>query len=102
MDRRMPSPRSISKPSMAARTGSNKAAFPPNWAARAAWLGFAAFFFYAASRPELTPARFVAGLGHAGKFLARLLPPGFHRWGLLAKGMIGSPPIAVLASTPGG
>ena len=93
---------------MAARTGSNntkvhkgRAAFPPSWAARAAWLLFAVYFVYAASHLELTPARFITGLEHGGKFLARLFPPDFHRWELLAKGMIESLQIAVLASALG-
>src|SRR5256885_14430506 len=86
---------------MAARTGSTRTAFPPHWAARAAWLLFAVYVAYAASRLELTPARFVVGLTHAGHFLARLFPPDFHRWELLAKGMIESLQIAVLASTLG-
>jgi phosphonate transport system permease protein len=86
---------------MAARTGSNNAAFVANWAARMAWLVFAGYFLYAASHLELTPARFLSGLDHAGKFLARLFPPDFHRWELLAKGMLESLQIAVLASTLG-
>jgi len=66
-----------------------------------AWLVFAGYFLYAASHLELTPARFLSGLDHAGKFLARLFPPDFHRWELLAKGMLESLQIAVLASTLG-
>jgi phosphonate transport system permease protein len=86
---------------MAARTGSIRSAFPPNWAARAAWLVFAVYVAYAASRLELTPARFLAGLEHGAKFLARLFPPDFHRWELLLKGMVESLQIAVLASALG-
>jgi phosphonate transport system permease protein len=86
---------------MAARTGSISLAFPPNWAARIGWLLFALYVAYAASRLELTPARFIAGLEHGRIFLARLFPPDFHRWELLAKGMIESLQMAVLASTLG-
>src|SRR5438874_8554499 len=86
---------------MAARTGSNKVGFPPNWAARAAWLAFAIYVAYAAAQLELTPARFATGLEHGAKFLARLFPPDFHRWELLLKGMIESLQIAVLASALG-
>src|SRR5215212_1220771 len=86
---------------MAARTGSIKAAFPVNWAARAAWIVFAVYIAYAASRLELTPARFFAGLGHGATFVARLFPPDFHRWELLLKGMLESLQIAVLASVLG-
>src|SRR3981189_1449457 len=86
---------------MAARTGSIRVAFPPNWAARAGWLLFALYVLYAASHLELTPARFIAGLEHGGKFLARLFPPDFKRWELLLKGMVESLQIAVLASALG-
>jgi phosphonate transport system permease protein len=86
---------------MAARTGSIKAAFPANWAARAGWAVLALYVGYAASRLELTPARFVAGLGHGAAFAARLFPPDFQRWELLLKGMVESLQIAVLASVLG-
>ena len=86
---------------MAARTGSTRSAFPPNWPARVGWLVFALYLAYAASHLELTPARFVAGLEHGAKFLSRLFPPDFHRWELLLKGMIESLQIAVLASVFG-
>src|SRR4051812_31592446 len=86
---------------MAARTGSINVGFPPNWAARIGWMVFALYIAYAASHLELTPARFIAGLEHGGKFVARLFPPDFHRWELLMKGMIESLQMAVLASTLG-
>ena len=79
----------------------NKAAFPPNWWARGAWLVFAAYLVYAASHLEFTPARFAAGLEHGGKFISRLFPPDFQRWQLLLKGMVESLQIAVLASVLG-
>jgi phosphonate transport system permease protein len=86
---------------MAARAGLSKVAFPPNWAARAGWLLFAAYFLYAASHLELTPSRVAAGLEHGAKFVARLFPPDFHRWELLLKGMVESLQMAVLASALG-
>jgi phosphonate transport system permease protein len=86
---------------MAARTGSIKDAFLPNWAARAAWVAFALYVVYAASLLEVTPARFAAGLEHGAKFLGRLFPPDFSRWELLLKGMVESLQIAVLASALG-
>ena len=86
---------------MAAKTGSIKVAFPPNWAARAAWLVFAAYVAYAASQLELTPARFLTGLEHGAKFLGRMFPPDFKRWELLLKGMVESLQIAVLATAFG-
>jgi phosphonate transport system permease protein len=79
----------------------NRLAFPPNWWARAGWLLFAAYFLYAAAQLEFTPARFVSGLEHGAKFAARLFPPDFRRWELLAKGMLESLQIAVLASAIG-
>jgi phosphonate transport system permease protein len=62
---------------------------------------FFVYLAYAASRLELTPARFMAGLEHGGKFLSRLFPPDFHRRELLLKGMVESLQIAVLASALG-
>lgn len=78
-----------------------RTAFPVNWWARAGWLLFAAYFLYAASLLEITPARFAAGLEHGARFIARLFPPDFHRWELLLKGMVESLQIAVLASALG-
>jgi phosphonate transport system permease protein len=86
---------------MAARTGSSRAAFPANWAARAAWVVFALYLVFATSHLELTPARFAAGLEHGAKFMSRLFPPDFHRWELLLKGMVESLQIAVVASALG-
>jgi len=79
----------------------NRIAFPPNWGARALWLLFAAYFVYAAGQLEFTPARFASGLEHGAKFMARLFPPDFRRWELLAKGMLESLQIAALASALG-
>ena len=79
----------------------NRIAFPPNWGARALWLLVAAYFLYAAGQLEFTPARFASGLEHGAKFMARLFPPDFRRWELLAKGMLESLQIAALASALG-
>jgi len=59
------------------------------------------YLAYAASRLELTPARFAAGLEHGARFVSRLFPPDFHRWELLVKGMVESLQIAVVASALG-
>ena len=72
--------------------------FPPNWWARAGWLLLAVYTVYAASLLDVTWARFVDGLGHAGQFLARMLPPNFGQWQAILKGMKESVEIAVLAS----
>ena len=74
---------------------------PANWPARLAWLAFAAYFVYALSHLELTPARFVAGLEYGYKFLSKLFPPDFQRWELLLKGLKESLEIAILASVLG-
>ena len=76
-------------------------AFVPNWWARAAWIAFAVYLFYAAAQLEFTPARFATGLEHGAKFVSRLFPPDFKRWELLLKGMTESLQIAVVASALG-
>jgi phosphonate transport system permease protein len=86
---------------MAARTGSIKEAFPPNWWARLGWLLFGLYVIYATLQLEFTPARFVAGLEHGANFVSRLFPPDFKRWELLLKGMVESLQIAVVASALG-
>ncbi|MEK7750788.1 MAG: phosphonate ABC transporter, permease protein PhnE, partial [Acidobacteriota bacterium] len=43
--------------------------------ARAGWIALAAYVIYAASRLEITWARFVVGLDNGAKFIARMLPP---------------------------
>lgn len=72
--------------------------FPPNWWARAGWVLLALYTVYAASLLEVTWARFVDGLGHAARFIARMLPPNFGQWEAILKGMKESIEIAVLAS----
>lgn len=72
--------------------------FPPNWWARTGWLLLAVYTVYAASLLDFTWGRFVDGLGHAGNFLARMLPPNFGQWEAIVKGMKESVEIAVLAS----
>jgi phosphonate transport system permease protein len=74
---------------------------PPNWLARGAWALFAAYFVYALSHLEFTPARFLAGLEFGQKFLEKLFPPDFRRWELLLKGLKESLEIAILASVLG-
>jgi phosphonate transport system permease protein len=72
--------------------------FPPNWWARVGWLLLAVYSLYAASLLDFTWGRFVDGLGHAGNFIARMLPPNFGQWEAILKGMKESIEIAVLAS----
>ncbi|MDN3988315.1 phosphonate ABC transporter, permease protein PhnE [Zwartia vadi] len=59
------------------------------------------YVIYASMQLDVTFARFVAGLGHAAKFLDRMFPPNFERYNLLIKGLSESLEIAVLASTLG-
>ncbi len=59
------------------------------------------YVIYASLQLDVTLARFVAGLGHAGTFLNRMFPPNFERYNLLIKGLSESLEIAVLASTLG-
>ncbi|MFN7346554.1 MAG: phosphonate ABC transporter, permease protein PhnE [Betaproteobacteria bacterium] len=75
--------------------------FAPDWWARAGWLLLAAYVVYALSTLDFTWQRFVEGLAHAQKFLARMLPPGFEQWEAILKGMKESLEIAVLASAGG-
>ncbi len=87
---------------MAALTASaRRDAFPANWPARIAWILFAIYVIYAASHLEFTFERMLAGFEHGAKFVSRLFPPDMTRLGLLAKGMIESLQIAVIASVLG-
>jgi phosphonate transport system ATP-binding protein len=75
--------------------------FPPNWPARLLALLLLAYAIYAASLLGITAERLAIGLGEAGRFLARMVPPNFARWELLLEGMLESLQIAVLASVLG-
>ncbi|MEN9498242.1 MAG: binding-protein-dependent transport system inner membrane protein [Pseudomonadota bacterium] len=76
-------------------------AFPPNWPMRLIGVLFVAYTLYAMSRLDLTWARFSIGMGEASRFLARMWPPNFTRWELLAEGLIESVQIALLSSALG-
>jgi len=65
---------------------------------RAAWLVLFAYLVYATSYLQIDWARFVAGLGNGAHFIARMLPPNFSRWELLAQGLFESLEMAVIAS----
>jgi len=71
------------------------------WQEIALWAGFLAYFVYALSHLELTPARFLAGLEFGRQFLLKLFPPDFQRAELLLKGLKESLEIAILASILG-
>ena len=102
---------------MAARTGSEPAspgparggagrataAFPPNWPARLGWALLAAYVLYAATKLDVTWARFLTGLGNAERFLGRMFPPNLEpdKLQLISAGMLESLQIAVLATAAG-
>ena len=75
--------------------------FRPDWRARAGWIALAVYVVYACSLLDFTWARFVIGLDNGARFIARMLPPNFSRWEILAKGLSESLEIAVLASAIG-
>jgi len=78
-------------------------AFLPNWPARIAWLGLAAYTLYAASILNITGERFVVGLQNGVKFIGRMLPPdtAADKMALLARGLYETVEIAVIASALG-
>lgn len=76
-------------------------AFAPNWAARGALVALAIYSVYAMGQLDITWDRLATGFGEAGRFLARMWPPNFERWGLLVEGMLESIQIAILASALG-
>lgn len=76
-------------------------AFRSNVWARAGWLALALYVVYAASRLQITWARFVIGLDNGAKFIARMLPPVIAQPDSLLKGLTESMEIAVLASCAG-
>ncbi|SLN65576.1 Phosphate-import permease protein PhnE [Oceanibacterium hippocampi] len=75
--------------------------FPVNWWTRALWAVALAYVVYAFGLLDLNWDRMVAGMGHGGDMLARMVPPNFSRWSLLLEGMLESLEIAVLASAVG-
>jgi phosphonate ABC transporter permease subunit PhnE len=81
----------------------SRVAFPPNWPARIGLIVLVAYVLYAARILEITWARFVQGLDHGAKFLARMVPPDVapDKLALLYDGMIESLQIAILATVFG-
>jgi phosphonate transport system permease protein len=73
-------------------------AFAPNWGARLAWLLLAFYVVYAGSQLGFNAERFSSGLEHGQRFLARMFPPNFSRWQLIASGIAESIQIAVIAT----
>jgi len=81
----------------------HRVAFPPNWRTRIGLLALFLYVLYASSVLELTGERFIQGLGHGARFLARMFPPNVaaDRLQLLIQGMAESLQIAVLATAIG-
>jgi len=71
-----------------------------NWA-RAGWIGLALYVVYAASRLQITWARFMLGLDNGAKFIGRMMPPHIAQPDSLVKGLTESMEIAILASCIG-
>ncbi len=76
-------------------------AFRSSLGTRIAFVLVLAYAIYAAAQLDFSWARFQTGLVNAAKFIDRMFPPSFERWDVLAKGMIESLQIAVLASALG-
>ena len=81
---------------MNAATGRH--AVPPNWWARAGWVLLACYVAYALGRLDFSWERFVTGLDNGARFIGRMLPPVIAQPDSLAKGLLESMEIALLAS----
>jgi phosphonate transport system permease protein len=75
--------------------------FSVNWGARLGWCLFAVYLVYACSQLGFSAERFSAGLEHGQRFVARMFPPNFGRWQLIASGIAESLQIAVIATFVG-
>lgn len=81
-----------------AEPATRRVAFRPNWWARLGWLILAAYVVYAGLQLGFVPERFASGLEHGGRFIARMFPPNFSRWELIASGIGESIQIAIIAT----
>jgi phosphonate ABC transporter permease subunit PhnE len=80
-----------------------RVAFPPNWPARIGLVLLAIYVVYASLIIDLTWERFVAGLDHGAKFIARMVPPDVSpdKLSLLYAGMTESLQIAIVSTVAG-
>ena len=85
----------------ATATTTPRRAFEPNWWARIGWVVLAVYIVYALGQLGFSWARFAQGLDQGAKFLARMFPPNYARWELLASGIVESIQIAIIASFAG-
>jgi phosphonate ABC transporter permease subunit PhnE len=78
-------------------------AFPPDWPVRIGLAALALYVIYAAHILDFTWSRFVAGLGHGGRFISRMFPPDVapDKLDLLYTGMVESLQIAIIATAVG-
>ena len=70
----------------------------PRWGVRIGWLLLAAYVVYAFARLDFGWDRFVLGLDHGARFIARMIPPRITQPDSLATGLLESLQIAVIAS----
>ncbi|MFO1414780.1 MAG: phosphonate ABC transporter, permease protein PhnE [Burkholderiales bacterium] len=75
--------------------------FPRSLWPRIAGVLLVVYVVYACAQMEISWERVLVGLDNAHRFFSRLFPPNFARWELLAKGLVESLEIAVLASALG-
>ena len=81
-----------------AATGAQRQAFATNWPARLGWIALGLYTIYAGTLLDLTWARFVDGLGHGGRFIARMFPPDVSKLDLLWRGLSESIEISIIAT----
>lgn len=79
-------------------TTTGQAAFAPNWGRRAVWLLLVVYVVYAGTQLGFSEDRFLTGLAHGHRFLARMFPPNFSRWELILSGILESLQISVIAT----
>ncbi len=75
--------------------------FRMGWAERAGWLLLLLLCAWAASRIDISWARWLTGLDNGAKFFDRMFPPVFSPRAELIKGLVESLQIAVLATAAG-
>ncbi|HSE79254.1 MAG TPA: phosphonate ABC transporter, permease protein PhnE [Alphaproteobacteria bacterium] len=84
-----------------AATGAPRQAFATNWPARLGWIVLGFYTIYAGTLLDLSWARFVDGLGHGGRFIARMFPPDVSKLDLLWRGLSESIEISIIATAIG-
>lgn len=70
----------------------------PRWGFRLGWMALAAYVAYACARLDFSWERFLTGLDHGARFIARMIPPRIAQPDSLLNGLAESMQIAVLAS----